>query len=155
MLLTVPSFVPQVQHEAPPLAPHEDWPVDARAIGGNARDTLFVQLTCHTSVAAPRLCRRAASTYPMSCERCLARGAIIVLFLCRCVVCATPCGSYKDVGTENPVLLAGQLFSTREEQREEGRARGAGRLRLPSAAPPPGGAGRVWGYIKYGSSWIL
>ncbi|KOO35560.1 hypothetical protein Ctob_015409 [Chrysochromulina tobinii] len=48
-----------VQHEAPPLAPHEDWPVDARAIGGNARDTLFVQLTCHTSVAAPRLCRRA------------------------------------------------------------------------------------------------
>jgi len=76
----------------------------------------------------------------MSCERCLARGAIIVLFLCRCVVCAAPCGSYKDVDTENPVLLAGQLYSTREEQRERGGARARspiGKLRAPR---PPAGA---------------
>jgi len=93
--------------------------------------------TCVPS-SATALCghsrRVLASTYPMSCERCLARGAIIVLFLCRCVVCAAPCGSYKDVDTENPVLLAGQLYSTREEQRERGGARARspiGKLRAP------------------------
>ena len=76
------------------------------------------------------------------------RGAFIVLFLCRCVVCAAPCGSYKDVDTENPVLLAGQLFSTREEQREAGaRPRAAARARrarAPRAPRAPAGAPALW-----------
>ena len=80
----------------------------------------------------------------MSCERCLARGAIIVLFLCRCVVCAAPCGSYKDVDTENPVLLAGQLFSTREEQREEGRG--------PRGACPLAVSAPLWGVAVRGEA---
>jgi hypothetical protein len=51
--------------------------------------------------------------------------------LCRCVVCAAPCGSYKDVDTENPVLLAGQLH-LRERSSGGARARSPiGKLRAP------------------------